>query len=76
MLPDVKKRHLKQLRLFQSASRFAVLPDIAITAILWVVSGFNPLRGSRCSQTLPHDTPSRQALLRRFYTPPLLTPSE
>ena len=36
---------------------------------------FNPLRGSRCFQTLPHDTLSRQALLRRFYTPPLLTPS-
>ena len=37
---------------------------------------FNPLRGSRCSQSLPHDTPSRQAPLPRSYTPPPLTPSE
>ena len=61
---------------FQSASRFAVLPDSSVLPGRRRHLGFNPLRGSRCFQTLPHDTLSRQALLPRSYTPPLLTPSE
>ena len=51
---------------FQSASRFAVLPEFVAVAVKCAASAsFNPLRGSRCSQS----TASAPAWIRERFNP-------
>ena len=52
MLPDLVMERSRNDQKFQSASRFAVLPDLKKEKRLCSKGGsFNPLRGSRCFQT-------------------------